>query len=190
MRTNPLPDTRALPDGQSHPRADTRSPTARQAFRADRARYPRHAWATRRSLWAIAAFRLTQAAAEQPKPTRTIARGAAGVLALAVRVITNIEIPTGTRIGPGLRIGHGGPIVIARTATIGANCSMSVGVVIGTRGGSAAPSLGDDVMLGAYAVALGDITIGSGAQIGAMSLVLHDVPVGASVGGNPARILS
>jgi serine O-acetyltransferase len=162
---------------------------ARERFRRDRARYPRDAWLTRRSLWAIAAYRFAQATTEHPPGLRTLTRPLSAALTLLARVATNIELPTAAEIGPGLRIGHAGPIVVAGTARIGAHCSMGVGVVIGTRGTQEAPTIGDGVKLGAYAVVLGPVTVGDGASVGAMSLVLRDVPAGVTVAGNPARPL-
>jgi serine acetyltransferase len=47
--------------------------------------------------------------------------------------------------------------------------------------------VGDDVVLGAHAVLLGDITVGDGARVGANAVVTRDVPAGATVAGVPAR---
>ena len=52
------------------------------------------------------------------------------------------------------------------------------------------PLVGDDVIIGAGALLLGDITIGCGAKIGAGSVVLHDVPAGETAVGVPARIVA
>lgn len=117
-------------------------------------------------------------------------KAVSGLVTLFVRCATNVEIPTSAVIGPGLFIGHAGPIVINGTAVIGHNCSMGVGVVIGTQSTSLqAPHVGDNVKFAAYAVALGDITIGDGAHVGAMSLVVRDVEPGMIVVGIPAKPL-
>ena len=52
-----------------------------------------------------------------------------------------------------------------------------------------APILGDRVNVGAGAIILGDHKIGDDAVIGAGAVVIDDVPVGATVVGNPARVL-
>jgi serine O-acetyltransferase len=156
-----------------------------QDFRADRARYPSNAWVTHRALWALAAYRFAQASTQ---PGWRFVRPLSGLITLAARTCTNIEIPTVARIGPGLRFGHAGPIVIHENATIGRDCNMSVGVVLGSHR-NGAPSVGDRVRFGAYAVALGGVTIGDDAVVGAMSLVLNNVPEGAVVAGIPARII-
>ena len=75
-------------------------------------------------------------------------------------------------------------------ARVGTNFEMRQGVTIGSsRAGGEVPTIGDNVSVGAYAQLLGDIRIGDGATVGAMAVVLKDVPPGATVVGNPARIL-
>lgn len=49
--------------------------------------------------------------------------------------------------------------------------------------------VGSDVWIGGGAIILPGITIGDDALIGAGSVVTHDVPAGATVAGNPARLL-
>jgi maltose O-acetyltransferase len=49
--------------------------------------------------------------------------------------------------------------------------------------------IGDDVWIGARAILLPGIRVGSGAVIAAGSVVTRDVPAGAIVGGNPARVI-
>jgi serine O-acetyltransferase len=51
------------------------------------------------------------------------------------------------------------------------------------------PTVGNGVVIGARAVALGAITIGDGARIGAGSVVIKSVPSGATVVGIPGRIV-
>lgn len=50
------------------------------------------------------------------------------------------------------------------------------------------PRIGDDVMLWAGCVLLGDIEIGDGAVIGANAVVTKSVPAGCVAVGVPARI--
>jgi acetyltransferase-like isoleucine patch superfamily enzyme len=49
--------------------------------------------------------------------------------------------------------------------------------------------IGDDVWLGAAAVVLGGVSIGTGAVVGAGAVVAHDVPDFAIVAGNPATVI-
>ena len=51
------------------------------------------------------------------------------------------------------------------------------------------PTLGNDVEMGAGAIALGAITIGDGARIGASSVVIRSVPPGVTVVGIPGRVV-
>ena len=48
----------------------------------------------------------------------------------------------------------------------------------------------DDVWIGIGAIILKGTRIGRGARIGAGSVVTHDVPAGATVAGNPARLIA
>lgn len=47
--------------------------------------------------------------------------------------------------------------------------------------------MNDNVLIGANATILGNITIGKGAQVAAGSLVLKDVPPRTMVAGSPAK---
>ena len=47
----------------------------------------------------------------------------------------------------------------------------------------------DGASIGANATILAGVTIGAGAMVGAGTVVIHDVPPGATVVGNPARIV-
>ena len=47
----------------------------------------------------------------------------------------------------------------------------------------------DDASIGSNATILGGVRIGKGALVGAGAVVTHDVPPGATVAGNPARVL-
>ena len=47
----------------------------------------------------------------------------------------------------------------------------------------------DGVLVGANAVIIEGVRIGTGAVVGAGAVVLEDVPAGAVVTGNPARII-
>lgn len=50
--------------------------------------------------------------------------------------------------------------------------------------------IGDDAWIGIGAIILKGVHIGSGARVAAGSVVTRDVPAGATVAGNPARIVS
>jgi serine acetyltransferase len=111
---------------------------------------------------------------------------------LLVDWILGIEIPPSVQAGPGLCIWHGTGLVLHKDVQLGCNVTLRHGVTIGTLGEeelSAAPVLGDSVSVGAGAIILGPYQIGDAAIIGAGAVVVTDVPAGATVVGNPGRIL-
>ena len=81
---------------------------------------------------------------------------------------------------------HGHQIIGEITA--GKNLFFHNGVLVGTVKGQY-PTLGNDVTLGARAVIIGGIHLGDGCRVGAAAVVVKDVPAGATVVGNPARIV-
>lgn len=104
---------------------------------------------------------------------------------------TGIQIPVGTEIGSGLRIGHFGAIVINPDAKIGKNFSISQGALIGSAQGKKAgvPSIGDNVIMSANSVAIGGITIGDYVMMAPGAFVNFDVPSHSIVIGNPGTII-
>ncbi len=81
---------------------------------------------------------------------------------------------------------HG--IYISRYAKIGVNCRIYQNVTIGEVGG-AAPQIGDYCLIGAGAVIIGGIKIGSNVKIGAGAVVSSDVPDNCTVVAQPPRII-
>jgi serine O-acetyltransferase len=110
-----------------------------------------------------------------------------------IEIITAIELPADCEIGPGLYIGHFGPLIVNGRAKLGQNCNLSQGVTIGViqRGErQGVPVIGDRVYIGPNAVVVGGIEIGDDVAIGAGAVVTHSAPRLAVVAGNPAKILS
>jgi serine O-acetyltransferase len=164
--------------------------SAFEDFRADRSRYTIRSWWLDRTIWGVLAFRLGQWIDESTRSgPRKVLRQVHGVLSMWMTAFSGIEIARGATIGPGLRIVHGHGVVISPGVVIGSHCSILHGVTLGARVGGDAPVLGDDVEIGAYAVIIGNITIGDSAHVGAASVVVDDVPPCANVAGNPARVL-
>jgi serine O-acetyltransferase len=103
------------------------------------------------------------------------------------------DISPQTKIGPGFYIGHFGGVVVSPFSIIGANVNIAHGVTIGStsRGPRmGAPTLQDRVWIGAHAIVVGKITIGSDALIAPGAYVNFDVPSNAVVLGNPGAIVS
>ena len=108
------------------------------------------------------------------------------------RFLTDIEIHPGARIGRRFFIDHGTGLVIGETAEVGDDVLMYQGVVLGgtsLKKGKRHPTIGNNVVMGVGAVALGNITIGDRARVGAGSVVVKSVPSGATVVGIPGRIM-
>ncbi len=106
------------------------------------------------------------------------------------RFFTGIEIHPGATIGRRFFIDHGAGVVIGETSEIGDDVLIYQGVVLGgttTEKKKRHPTLGDNVVLGAGAIALGAITIGDGARVGSGSVVIKSVPPGVTVIGVPGR---
>lgn len=107
------------------------------------------------------------------------------------RWLTGIEIHPGAIIGRNFFIDHGMGVVIGETVEIGNDCLVYQGVVLGgtsLKKEKRHPTLGNHVVIGAGAIVLGPVLIGSGAKIGAGSVVLTDVPCGATAVGVPAHV--
>ena len=106
------------------------------------------------------------------------------------RFLTGIEIHPGAKIGRRFFIDHGTGVVIGETSEIGDDVLLYQGVVLGgttSEKKKRHPTIGDNVVIGSGAVALGAITIGDGARIGSGSVVIKSVPPGVTVVGIPGR---
>ena len=107
------------------------------------------------------------------------------------RFFTGIEIHPGAKIGEGFFIDHGMGVVIGETTIIGNNVLIYQGVTLGGTGkerGKRHPTIGDNVVVGAGAKILGNITIGDNSYIGSNAVVIKDVPANSTVVGVPGRI--
>jgi len=82
-------------------------------------------------------------------------------------------------------------VVVGETAVIGKNVTLFQGVTLGGTGkehGKRHPTIGDNVVIGAGAKVLGNITIGNDSMVGANAVVIRDVPEHSTVVGVPGRI--
>ena len=98
----------------------------------------------------------------------------------------NCQVPYTTVIEEDVEIVHGIGIVLHQNSVIGKGTKIYQNVTIGNANG---PRIGENCIIGAGAVVLGDITIGDNVRIGANSVVLKDVPSNATAVGAPARII-
>ena len=114
------------------------------------------------------------------------------IISYITRIITGIEIHPGARIGRRCFIDHGEGIVIGETTIVGDDVLIYQQVTLGGTGkesGKRHPTIGNNVILGAGAKVLGNITIGDFVRVGAGSVVIEDVPENSTVVGVPGRIV-
>lgn len=104
---------------------------------------------------------------------------------------TGIQIPSSTKIGPGLKIAHWGTIAVNPGATIGRNFGIAHGCLIGNSQGkkSGVPTIGNNVSMGANSIVLGGVIIGDDVLIAPGSFVNFDVPENSVVIGNPGMMI-
>jgi serine O-acetyltransferase len=145
-------------------------------------------------MWVTTAYRLNHYA--RYRRQSTLLGMLTSVFHLAATAITRISIDDSAHIGPGLKIPHGGCIVIG-PVLVGSNCDIYQGVTLGAsmslddrHSRPGVPTLGNRVWVGPGAVIAGDVTVGDDAAVGANSLVVRDVPARGVVLGVPARLVS
>ena len=105
------------------------------------------------------------------------------------------DISCAAEIGPGLRIAHPVGLVIGEGTHIGSHCDVRQNVTFGgsfnkqDESGRTQPWLENNISVGAGAVIIGPVKIGSNSIIGANSVVISDVPNNVIVAGSPARVI-
>ncbi|HII99941.1 MAG TPA: serine O-acetyltransferase [Candidatus Methanomethylophilaceae archaeon] len=107
-------------------------------------------------------------------------------------ILTGADIHPGAIIGKGVFIDHAVGVVIGETTIIGDNVCIYQGVTLGgvsSEKGKRHPTIEDNVVIGADATILGNITIGHNTRIGAGSVVLKDVPPNSTVVGVPGKVI-
>lgn len=112
-----------------------------------------------------------------------------GAILWKLRNHQQIQILRKTKIGYGLYISHGGPVVVNPSTVIGNNCNLSQFVTIGSNERKAAV-IGDNVYIGPNTCIVEDVCIGDNATIGAGSVVTKDIPSNATAAGNYAKVLN
>lgn len=92
-------------------------------------------------------------------------------------------------VGYGLKMPHviGGGIIINCTS-MGNNCGINVGVVVGKKNNEK-PIIGDCVLLLAGCKVIGNVRVGEGAKVAPNSVVIKDIPPYTAVSGIPAVII-
>lgn len=140
-------------------------------------------------LWASATYRFGHWANQLPVLLKVPCMALYTFKKLTVEVWWGISISAHAKIGSGMFINHFGCIFVHGDAVIGKNVVLSQEVTIGVKADthSGAPTLGDNVVVGAGAKVLGCITLGNNVTVGANAVVVKDVPADWVVGGVPAE---
>ena len=90
---------------------------------------------------------------------------------------------------PHLQHGLNG-IIVSHYAHIGKDAWIAQQVTIGQEiDENVAPTIGDNVIIGAGAKIIGNVRIGNNVTIGANAVVVNDIPDNCICGGIPARII-
>lgn len=142
-----------------------------------------------KSQFVLALFRLGQFARRDARRTRSLhTRLFGAAYEIITQWVLGIELPLATEVGRRLRIFHGVGLVVNASSKIGDDVVLRHGVTIGNDGATdRCPTLRDGVDVGAGAVIIGGLVIGSYARVGANSVVTKNVEPGMTVAGAPAR---
>ncbi len=104
-------------------------------------------------------------------------------------LLTSIQLPPGTSVGPGLIFAHYGTIVFTKRAKIGAFFTIYHGCTVGTNDSGEGPVIGDFVSQYAGSHVLGRCRIADHTRIGANAVLLNlETRPSSTVVGIPARI--
>jgi maltose O-acetyltransferase len=125
-------------------------------------------------------------------------------VAPSARINARVLLSRRTRLGPNAGLGEGTMILGRGVANVGSGVTMGPQCVLIT-GDHPVPADGEHfheyqpvyrdlvieegAFLGARVIVLPGVTVGRGAAVGAGAVVTKDVPPGATVVGNPARIV-
>lgn len=104
-------------------------------------------------------------------------------------IVAGCDIHRDATIPESTRLPHPTGVVVHRDTVIGENCLIMQQVTLGQTAEQGAPTLGENVYVGAGAKILGNVTIGDNARVGANAVVLCDVPENATAVGIPARVV-
>ena len=103
--------------------------------------------------------------------------------------ITGYQIPPHI-ISKGLTIWHWGPIIINPSASIGENCTIYPGVLIGHKNpGEGCAVIGNNVFIGAGTKIIGRVKIGNNVIIGQNCVITKDIPDNTTIVCRENRVI-
>lgn len=113
-------------------------------------------------------------------------------LSRLIRHLYSAEMHWNADVSPGVVLVHGNGLVLSRSASVAAGCTLSqqvtLGISRGTDGNAGAPRLEPNVHVAPGAVLVGPITIGAGSKIGPNAFVSGDVEPHSLVTPAPATV--
>ncbi|CAN5267781.1 hypothetical protein BH09BAC5_BH09BAC5_11270 [soil metagenome] len=104
------------------------------------------------------------------------------------RWLSGFEIYYSAEVGESFKINHGMGTVVGARSKIGKNATLHHGITLGDKAGGR-PTLKNNVIVYPAATIIGNITIGNDCVVAANSVCMINVPDGATVAGNPAKII-
>ena len=106
------------------------------------------------------------------------------------RWVLGIDVPEKVKIGRRFVVCHGIGLIIHPGTKIGHDVKLHQNTTIGSAAsGGNPPVIGNNVVIGANCVVIGEIKVGDNSVIGAGSVVVKDVPPYSVVVGNPAKVI-
>lgn len=113
------------------------------------------------------------------------------LLKIIVKLYSSADIHPKAEIGKNLRLEHDADgIMIHSTAVIGDNARIFHQVTIGIKDKGIAANIGNNVLIGAGAKIIGDVSIGDNVKIGANSVVTKSIENDKVIVGIPAKIIN
>lgn len=114
------------------------------------------------------------------------------VLSRLIRHLYGAEMHWHADIEPGVVLVHGNGLVVSRSASVAAGCTLSqhvtLGISRGADGSAGAPRLEPNVHVAPGAILVGPIVVGSGSKIGPNAFVSDDVEPNSLVTPAPASV--
>lgn len=98
------------------------------------------------------------------------------------------SVQLSSNVGEGFCLVHAYTTIINGAARLGNNCTILHSVTIGG-GKGGAPTIGNNVYIGAGAIIIGGVKVGDNVKIGAGAIVVNDVPDNSTVVCEKARVI-
>lgn len=106
-----------------------------------------------------------------------------------MQIVLGCTIPYTCDIEKGVQIAHFHGVVFVHKLHIGGGTIIYQNVTLGGYKGQYGPTIGQNCIIGAGAVVLGEVKIGNNVKIGANAVVLKDIPDNCTVVGIPGKIV-